>query len=194
MDRASFHRKKQLEGMCVKAKVTLMFLPACSPDFNPTEKDRANMKNALRDTAPLCDLLQTAVYDYWRQVFLSRTTIKDILLAARDGLTGFPDAVAAVFPRTEVRLCMVHMVRNPVRFIPYKDRKAVIAGLRNIYLSPSEELAAVALDEFAEVWDTKYPMIAKSWRSRWNEIIPFFKFSPEIRKAVYTTNAIESVN
>jgi transposase-like protein len=86
------------------------------------------------------------------------------------------------------------MVRNSVRFVPYKDRKAVITGLKNIYLAPSAELAACALDDFAAAWDAKYPMISKSWRSRWNEVIPFFKFSPEIRKAVYTTNAVESVN
>jgi transposase-like protein len=89
---------------------------------------------------------------------------------------------------------MVHMVRNSVRFVPYKDRKAVGAGLKKIYLAPSADLASCAPDEFAEVWDKKYPMISKSWRGRWNEVIPFFKFSPEIRKAVYTTNAIESVN
>jgi transposase-like protein len=123
---------------------------------------------------------------------LKNRGVKDILLAAVDGLTGFPDAIAAVFPRTEVQLCMVHMVRSSVRFVPYKDRKAVTAGLKKIYLSPSEELAAVALEEFAEVWDTTYPMISKSWRSRWNEVIPFFKFSPEIRKAVHTTNARET--
>jgi transposase-like protein len=89
---------------------------------------------------------------------------------------------------------MVHLVRTSVRFVPYKDRTAVIAGLRKIYLAPSAELAACALDEFAGVWDRKHPMISKSWRNRWNEVIPFFKFSPEIRKAVYTANAIESVN
>jgi transposase-like protein len=120
--------------------------------------------------------------------------VQDMLLAAVDGLTGFPEAIAAVFPQTEVQLCMVHMVRNPVRFVPHKDRKAVVAGLKAIYLAPSAEMAAGALDTFAAEWDTKYPMIARSWRSRWNGVIPFFKFSPEIRKAVYTTNAIESVN
>jgi transposase-like protein len=125
---------------------------------------------------------------------LKNRGVKDILLAAVDGLTGFPDAIAAVFPKTEVQLCIVHMVRNSVRFVPYKDRKAVTAGLKTIYLSPSAELASEALEEFANIWDKKYPMISKSWRSRWTEIIPFFKFSPEIRKAVYTTNAIESVN
>jgi transposase-like protein len=122
---------------------------------------------------------------------LKNRGVTDILLAAVDGLTGFPDAIAAVFPKTEVQLCIVHMVRSSVRFVPYKERKAVTAGLKTIYLAPSAELAAAALEEFAGVWDTKYPMIAKSWRNRWAEIIPFFKFSPDIRKAVYTTNAWE---
>ena len=122
---------------------------------------------------------------------LKNREVLDILLAAVDGLTGFPEAIAAVFPKTEVQRCMV---RSSVRFVPYKDRKAVIAGLKAIYLAPSAELAGQALEEFAEVWDTKHPMISRSWRNRWNEVIPFFKFSPEIRKAVYTTNAIESVN
>jgi len=133
---------------------------------------------------------------FWLSIMneLKTRGVKDILLAAVDGLTGFPDAIAAVFPKTEVQLCMVHMVRNSVRFVPYKDRKSVTTGLKKIYLAPSAELASVALDEFAEQWDKKYPMISKSWRNRWNEVIPFFKFSPEIRKAVYTTNAIESVN
>jgi transposase-like protein len=125
---------------------------------------------------------------------LKNRGVQDILLAAVDGLTGFPDAIAAVFPKTEVQLCIVHMVRNSVRFVPYKDRKAITADLKKIYLAPSAELAAAALEEFAAAWDARYPMIAKSWRARWNEIIPFFKFSPDIRKAVYTTNAIESVN
>jgi transposase-like protein len=133
---------------------------------------------------------------FWMGIMneLKTRGVTDILLAAVDGLTGFPDAIAAVFPRTEVQLCIVHLVRSSVRFVPYKDRKAVTAGLKKIYLSPSEELAAAALEEFAEVWDATYPMIAKSWRNRWAEVIPFFKFSPDIRKAVYTTNAIESVN
>jgi transposase-like protein len=133
---------------------------------------------------------------FWMGIMneLKSRGVKDLLLAAVDGLTGFPEAIAAVFPKTEVQLCIVHMVRNSVRFVPYKDRKAVTAGLKTIYLAPSAELAAEALEAFAGAWDKKYPMIAKSWRNRWNEVTPFFKFSPEIRKAVYTTNAIESVN
>jgi transposase-like protein len=89
-------------------------------------------------------------------------------------------------------LCIVHLVRNSVRFVPYTDRKAVTAGLKKIYPSPSAELADESLEEFAGVWDANYPMITTSWRSRWNEVIPFFTFSPEIRKAVYTTNAWET--
>ncbi|MDR0597819.1 MAG: IS256 family transposase [Treponema sp.] len=133
---------------------------------------------------------------FWADIMneLKTRGVQDILLAAVDGLTGFPEAIAAVFPQTEVQLCMVHMVRNSARFVPYKDRKAVIAGLKSIYLAPTAELAAEALEEFAGMWDSKYPMISRSWRNRWTEVVPFFKFSPEIRKAVYTTNAVESVN
>ena len=120
--------------------------------------------------------------------------VQDILIAAVDGLSGFPDAINAVFPKTEVQLCIVHMVRNSVKYVPYKDRKAVTDDLKEIYLAPSEDAAAAALETFAEKWDGKYPAISKSWRSRWNEVIPYMKFSPEIRKAIYTTNAVESVN
>jgi transposase-like protein len=125
---------------------------------------------------------------------LKNRGVQDVLIAAVDGLTGFPDAINAVFPETEVQLCMVHMVRNSVRYVPYKDRKAVVGDLKEIYLAPSADAAAAALERFAGKWDKKYPAISKSWQSRWNEVIPFLKFSPEIRKAVYTTNAIESIN
>jgi transposase-like protein len=133
---------------------------------------------------------------FWTGILnrLKNRGVKDILLAAVDGLSGFPDAVNAVFPKAEVQLCIVHMVRNSVKHVPYKDRKAVTADLKEIYLAPSEDAAGAALERFAEKWDRKYPAISKSWRSRWIEIIPHMKFSPEIRKAVYTTNAIESVN
>jgi transposase-like protein len=119
--------------------------------------------------------------------------VRDMLLAAVDGRSGFPDAIAAVFPKREVPLGMVQMVRNSVRVVPYTDRKGVRVGLKKINLSPSAEVAAAALDECAEVWDTNYRMIAKSWRNRWHEGIPFFKCSPAIRKAGYRTNASESV-
>jgi len=124
---------------------------------------------------------------------------QDILIAAVDGLTGFPDAINAVFPKTEVQLCMrtkvrVHMIRNSVKYVPYKDRRAVTADLKEIYLAPSEDAAMTGLQRFGEKWDPKYPAISKSWHSRWNEVIPYMKFSPEIRKAIYTTNSVESVN
>ena len=125
---------------------------------------------------------------------LKNRGLQDILIAAVDGLTGFPDAINTVYPKTEVQLCMVHMVRNSVKYISFKDRKAVTMDLKEIYLAPSTDAAENALDRFSEKWDKKYPMISKSWRSRWSEVIPFRKFSTEIRKAVYTTNAIESVN
>jgi transposase-like protein len=133
---------------------------------------------------------------FWMRILaeLKNRGVQDCLIAAVDGLTGFPDALGAVFPDTEVQLCMVHMVRNSVKYISYKDRKAVTADLKEIYLAPSADAASCALERFAEKWDGKYPSISKSWRSRWNEVIPFMKFSPEIRKAIYTTNAIESVN
>lgn len=133
---------------------------------------------------------------FWLSVLneLKNRGVQDVLIAAVDGLTGFPEAINSVFPKTEVQLCMVHMVRNSLKFVPYKDRKAVAADLKAVYLSPSEEAAQAALENFAGKWDTKYPMIARSWRTKWPEVIPFLKFPEVIRKAVYTTNAIESLN
>jgi len=135
---------------------------------------------------------------------LKNRGVKDILIAAVDGLTEFPDAINTVFPKTEVQprvrtLTRVHLVCNSLKFVPYKDRKAVTADLKEIYLAPSEDAALSTLDRFSEKWDKKYSMISRSWRNRWHEVIPFMKFSPEIRRtkgsrAVYTTNAIESLN
>lgn len=125
---------------------------------------------------------------------LKNRGVQDVLIASVDGLTGFPDAINAVFPKTEVQLCIVHLVRNSLKFVPFKDRKAVAADLKKIYLCPSEETARAELDAFSERWDTKYPMISRSWRSKWPEIVPFLKFPEVIRKVVYTTNAIESLN
>ena len=112
----------------------------------------------------------------------------------RDGLTGFPDAVRAVYPATEVQLCIVHVVRSSLKFVPYKDRKTVASALRTIYVAPTEEAALQALEQFRGEWDGKYPMIARSWESRWTEIAPFLAYPAEIRKVMYTTNAIESLN
>ena len=133
---------------------------------------------------------------FWLGVLneLKNRGVQDVLIAAVDGLTGFPEAINAAFPKTEVQLCMVHMVRNSLKFVPFKDRKSVAADLKKIYLSPSAEAAQTALDSFSGKWDMKYPMISRSWRTKWPEIIPFLKFPEVIRKAVYTTNAIESLN
>jgi len=120
--------------------------------------------------------------------------VQDILIAAVDGLTGFPEAINAVFPKTEVQLCIVHMVRNSLKFVPYKDRKAIATDLKTVYASATEEAAVAALDDFERKWDAKYPMIARNWRSKWPDIVPFLKFPEVIRKVIYTTNAIESVN
>jgi len=133
---------------------------------------------------------------FWLAVLteLQNRGLKDILIACVDGLTGFPDAIEAVFPKTTVQLCIVHLVRNSLSYVSYKDRKAVAADLRLIYTAATETEAEQRLVEFAESWDKQYPTISKSWMSHWTRIIPFFAFPPEIRKAIYTTNAIESMN
>jgi transposase-like protein len=133
---------------------------------------------------------------FWMGILneLKNRGVKDTLIAAVDGLTGFPEAINAVFKDAEVQLCIVRMVRNSVKYVPYKDRKSVTTDLKEIYLAPSADAAGAALDKFAGKWDQKYPATARPWRNRWSEVIPFLKFSPEIRRAVYTTNAVESVN
>jgi len=104
-----------------------------------------------------------------------------------DGLSGFPDAIRAVYPATEVQLCLVHVVRSSLRFVPYKDRRIVAAGLKTIHSAPTEEAALTALEEFRATWDGKYPMIGRSWHQRWTEIVPFLAYASEIRKVIYTT-------
>ena len=133
---------------------------------------------------------------FWLGVIteLKNRGIKDIFIACVDGLKGFPEAIEAVFPQTQVQLCIVHMVRNSVRFVNWKDRKEICADLKTIYAAATEEEAEIALEEFSKKWDKKYPMISKSWRTHWQNIIPFFDFPEDIRKAIYTTNAIESIN
>jgi len=125
---------------------------------------------------------------------LQNRGVKDILIACVDGLKGFPDAIATVSPKTQVQLCIVHMVRNSLKFVPWKDYKAVTSGLKGIYQSSTEEEALNALDQFGDLWDAKYPQISKSWRSNWENLNTLFAYPPAIRKAIYTTNAIESLN
>jgi len=133
---------------------------------------------------------------FWLSVMteLHNRGVKDIFIACVDGLTGFPEAIEAVFPRTQVQLCIVHMVRNSLRYVSWKHRKDVAADLRKIYTAATVAEAEQALVEFADRWDKLYPMISKSWLSHWPRITPFFVFPDDIRKAIYTTNAIESMN
>ena len=133
---------------------------------------------------------------FWMGVLtdLRNRGVQDILIACMDGLTGFPDAVRAVFPETRIQLCIVHMVRNSTKYVSYKDLKAVCRDLKRIYSAPSEDEALLALDDFGAAWDSKYPMIRRSWESHWNDLNEFFQYPAEIRRVIYTTNAIESLN
>jgi putative transposase len=120
--------------------------------------------------------------------------LADIFVACIDGLAGFPEAIRAVYPQVSVQLCLVHLVRAALRYVSTADSKPVIASLKKIYQAATILEAEQALDAFAQAWEAKYPTIAKQWRAKWTEIIPLFDFPPPIRKAIYTTNAIESVN
>lgn len=141
-------------------------------------------------------LAETEGAKFWLSVLTELKTrgLQDVLIACVDGLKGFPDAVAVEYPKAKIQLCIVHMVRNSLRYVSWKDYKAVTADLKQIYQSATEAEAALALEQFAERWDTKYPQVAKSWRSHWANLITLFEYPPEIRKVIYTTNAIESLN
>jgi putative transposase len=134
---------------------------------------------------------------FWMKVFndLKTRGVNDILIAVTDGLTGMPAALAAVFPRTTLQTCIVHLIRNSLDYASWKDRKTLAAALRPIYAAASAEAALVALDAFEDgEWGRKFPTVAAAWRRAWDQVIPFFTFPPEIRRVIYTTNAIESVN
>lgn len=133
---------------------------------------------------------------FWLGVLTELKTrgVKDIFIACIDGLTGMPEAFQAAFPKTWVQLCIVHMVRNSLKYVSWKDRKSVAADLKLIYRSVTEKEAETELEAFAAKWDKKYPTISKSWRAHWAQIIPMFAFPDDIRKTIYTTNAVESVN
>jgi putative transposase len=125
---------------------------------------------------------------------LKNRGLDDVLVCCVDGLKGFPDAIEAVWPDTIVQTCIVHMIRNSLRFVSYKDRKLVAKALRPVYAAPSEEAARLELDRFAEQWDARYPMISQSWKANWERVTPFLGFPPELRRVVYTTNQIEALN
>jgi len=133
---------------------------------------------------------------FWLQVLteFKNRGVTDIFIACVDGLTGFPEAIAAVFPQTEVQLCIVHQVRNSLNYVSWKHRKAVAADLRLIYTASTVEAAEQQLDAFATKWDAKYPTISQAWRRHWDHLKPFFAYPADIRKVIYTTNAVESLN
>jgi len=141
-------------------------------------------------------LSETEGAKFWLNVLteLQNRGVKDILIACVDGLKGFPDAINTAFPETQIQLCIVHMVRNSVKYVPWKDYKAVTADLKKIYQSATEDEALLALEQFSDRWDSKYPQISRSWTAHWDNLNTLFNYPEDIRRAIYTTNAIESLN
>jgi putative transposase len=134
---------------------------------------------------------------FWLRIVneLRNRGVKDILIAVVDGLKGFPEAINAAFPQTLVQTCVVHLLRNALAYVSWQDRKHVVAALKPIYKAPTADAARLALDDFeAGPWGKKYPAIAPLWRRQWDQVIPFFAFPAEVRRIIYTTNAIESLN
>ncbi|EFH6733225.1 MULTISPECIES: IS256 family transposase [Escherichia] len=133
---------------------------------------------------------------FWLNVLteLKNRGLNDILIACVDGLKGFPDAINTVYPKARIQLCIVHMVRNSLRFVSWKDYKAVTRNLKAIYQAPTEEAGQQALEAFAAAWDCRYPQISRSWQANWPNLATFFAYPTDIRKVIYTTNAIEPLN
>jgi putative transposase len=133
---------------------------------------------------------------FWLQVLteIRNRGVQDIFIACVDGLKGFPEAIESVYKETQVQLCIVHLVRHCLNYVSWKQRRALAADLRRIYTAPTAGAALMALEEFAAKWDSSHPTISQVWRRNWERVIPFFAFPEEIRKVIYTTNAIESLN
>lgn len=141
-------------------------------------------------------LAETEGAKFWLSVLteLKNRGLQDILIACVDGLKGFPDAIATEYPQTKIQLCVVHMVRNSLKYVSWKDYRAITADLKQIYKAPTEDAALLELERFSEKWDEQYPQISKSWHSHWPNLITLFEYPPDIRRVIYTTNAIESLN
>ena len=139
---------------------------------------------------------ETESAKYWLSVLneLKNRGVEDILIFTVDNLKGISEAIEAVFPRAEVQKCIVHQIRNSLRYVSWKERKSMAKDLRRVYEAATEKEGAAALEEFSAKWDKRYPHISASWRTSWDEIVTFFKYPPEIRTMVYTTNPIESLN
>lgn len=133
---------------------------------------------------------------FWLSIMngLKNRGVEDILIACVDGLTGFPQAIGAVFPKTELQQCIIHQIRNTTKFVSYKEIKPLMADLKKIYAAPTEDIALMELDIFDEKWGNKYPKIAKSWRDNWVNLSTYFKYPEEVRRLIYTTNTIEGFN
>jgi putative transposase len=133
---------------------------------------------------------------FWLQILtdLKQRGVQDVLICCVDGLQGFPEAIEAVYPKTWVQTCIVHLIRNSLKFVPYKDRRQVAGDLKPIYTAADRDHAWEQLERFAEKWDHKYPMISQSWTEHWERVVPFLAFPPDVRRAVYTTNTIEALN
>lgn len=139
---------------------------------------------------------ETEGANFWLNVLteLKNRGTEDIFIACIDGLTGFPDAINTVFPKTEIQLCVIHQIRNTLKYVASKDQKQFMAELKEVYKAPTEEAALINLDRFEENWGKKYTLAIRSWRNNWNNLATFFKYPEEIRTAIYTTNAVEAVH
>jgi transposase-like protein len=140
---------------------------------------------------------QTEGAKFWLKVFtdLRQRGVADILIAVVDGLRGFPEAIEAVFPKTQIQTCIVHLIRNSLDFVSWKERKALAAALKAVYQATNADAAEAALSAFEQgAWGRKYPPIAQAWRRQWPQVIPFFAYPVEVRRIIYTTNAIESLH
>lgn len=141
-------------------------------------------------------LSETEGANFWLGVLtdLQHRGVQDILIASVDGLTGFPDAIASIYPDTEVQLCIVHQIRNSLRYVGSKHHKAFMVDLKRVYRALTKEAAESALDDLEKTWGNKYPIVIKSWRSKWDNLSTYFKYPEPIRKVIYTTNSIEAVH
>ena len=127
----------------------------------------------------------------WR---MKNRGVEDILITCVDGLTGSPEAISAVYPKTELQQCIIHQIRNSTKYVSYKDIKALMADLKKVYGAADEETALYELEQFAAKWDSKYPKISASWKAHWSELSTYFKYPQSVRMLIYTTNSIENFN
>ena len=139
---------------------------------------------------------QTEGAKFWLKVIneLKTRGVNDILIAVVDGLKGFPEAITSVYPQTVVQTCIVHLIRNSLAFVSWKDRKAILPAIKAIYRAENADMALVRLEEFEDEWGKRYPAIGQAWRRAWEHVVPFFAFAPGIRKMIYTTNAVEALH